>query len=354
MSYLKKLLCMVLCPVLIACAMGGCSLKGRDSSAIPSQPEVSGTVSQTGDRPYKIGLIQYGEQPSLNTIREAFMSRLEEWAYDEDKVQINYQNADGDEKKAEEICRKFIEDGTDMIVAVSDPAVKTAVEAVKGTEVKVLFASESDPKKDLGISDLQKPEGNVTGTANSSSVKAVIDLAFQADPGLKVLGLFYNPDEPVSKAQAEEAKKYCGEKGIETAETAVAKDSKAEDAVKAATELCKKAGAVFTPLDGAVSALAPELAKAFRQAQKPWYAGEETLVQNGALAAASIDYTELGYQTADMAVELMAGKAVSQVPVAVFDSFQVYINQTALDAVKTVFPEETLASANFLMDAAGQ
>ena len=49
------------------------------------------------------------------------MSRLEEWSYDASKVEIDYQNAQGDSAKLEEICQGFVEDGVDMIVAVSHP-----------------------------------------------------------------------------------------------------------------------------------------------------------------------------------------------------------------------------------------
>lgn len=354
MNYLKKILCCALCLTLMACAAGGCSLKGRNSSEISSQSVSSEPVSQALGRPYKVGLIQYAEQPSLDTVREAFMSRLEEWAYDETKVEIDYQNAGGDDAQAKSICKKFTEDKVDMIVAISDPAAKAAVSAAKGTETKVLFAAASDPEKDLEVKNLLVPEENVTGTKSRSSVKDVIDLALQASPGLKILGLLYNPDEPISKAQAGEAKAYCGEKGIEVAETAIAKDMKEEDVSKAVTSLCEKAGAVFTPMDGTVPDFAAAVSKAVRQAKKSWYAVETSLVQSGALAAVSADYTVLGYQTADLAVELMAGKPVSQVPVYTFDDFQTYINQAALDAVKTAFPEETLAAANFVTDTAAQ
>lgn len=350
MNFLKKILCGALCLALTACAMGGCSLKGGDSSGASSQPVSSGLVSQAPERPYKIGLIQYAEQPSLDTVREAFMSRLEEWAYDETMVEIDYQNAGGDAAKAETICKGFVDGGADMVVAISDPAAKAAVSAAKGTETKVLFAAASDPEKDLEVKNLLVPEGNVTGTKCGSSVKATIDLALRADPGLKVLGLLYDPDEPISKAQADEARAYCGEKGVEVAEAAVSKGMKEEDVSKAVTALCEKAGAVFTPMDGTAPDFAAVVSKAVRQAKKPWYAVEASLVQSGALAAVSADYTELGYETADLAVELMAGKPVSQAPVYVFDDFQTTINQAALDAVKTAFPEEILASANFVTD----
>ena len=40
---------------------------------------------------YQIGLVQYQEQTTLNALREAFMSRLEEWGCDETQVEIEYQ-----------------------------------------------------------------------------------------------------------------------------------------------------------------------------------------------------------------------------------------------------------------------
>ena len=64
------------------------------------------------------------------------MSRLEEWSYDASKVEIDYQNAQGDSAKLEEICQGFVEDGVDMIVAVSTPAAQAAVKAAQGTEVQ--------------------------------------------------------------------------------------------------------------------------------------------------------------------------------------------------------------------------
>lgn len=110
MKYFKKILCGALCLALTACTIGGCSPKGGSSSAVSSQPGSSEGVSQASGSPYKIGLIQYAEQPSLDTIREAFMSRLDEWACDETMVRIDYQNAKGDSGKAESICKKFLEE----------------------------------------------------------------------------------------------------------------------------------------------------------------------------------------------------------------------------------------------------
>ncbi len=299
--------------------------------------------SDAGEKIYTIGLLQFMEYPSFNTVRESFMGRLEEWNCDESLVKIDYQNAGGDEKKAEELCQKFVTDKVDLIVAISDPAVHAAVTAVKGSEIKVLAVS----AEELGAKNAQVLEGNVTGVQGKSTVSAVIDLALQGNPGLKTFGLLYDPQEPVSRAQAEEAKQYCTEKNLAVEEGVLSGSAKPEEAEKAVSALCEKVDAVFTPIGVGAGALSGTISKTMNQAKKPWYAGTDALVQGGALAAVSLDYGEMGRQAADLAVELVEGKPVSQCQAVSLTEYRTYINQTTLDAVKAVFPEEILESAYF-------
>ena len=63
-----------------------------------------------------------------------------------------------------------------------------------------------------------------------------------------------------------------------------------------------------------------------------------------------IDYTELGAKNADMAVELIEGKPVSEVPVFFFETYQTYLNQNTLDALGITFPEDILKTANVFTD----
>lgn len=338
---MKKIISIVLALSLAVCLLAGCS-NGEVSSVLPSSQN-SSEVSKTSDGPYKIGLIQYVEHPSLDTIRESFMSRLEEWGYDESKVQIDYQNAGGDTASVNTICQKFVGDKVDMIVAIATPAAQVAVSSTQNTEIKVLFAAVNNPE-DLGIKDPKKPEGNVTGTSDRIPVTSTVDLALQVDPGLKNFGLLYNSGEPNSAAAAAEAKKYCEEKGIAVVEGTVSNTSEIQ---QVATDLCTKADAVFTSTDNSIASSIAVVTEATRKAKVPWYVGADSMVQDGALAAIGIDYTELGNKNADMAVELIAGKPVSEVPVYFFETYQTYVNQTTLDAVGVKFPEEVLETANF-------
>lgn len=339
---MKKLLSIALALALTMCLFSGCTNEEVSSQVLSNLS--SGEQDSESGAPYKIGLIQYMEHASLDTIREAFMSRLEEWGYDESKVEIDYQNAGGEAANINTICQKFVGDKVDMIVAIATPAAQVAVSATQDTDIKVLFAAVNDPVADLGIKNPESPEGNVTGTSDRIPVTSTVDLAIQVDSELKTLGLLYNSGESNSVAAAQSAKAYCEENGIEVVEGTVSNSSEIQ---QVATDLCTKVDAIFTSTDNSIATSIAVVTEATRSAKVPWYVGADSMVQDGALAAIGIDYIELGNKNADMAAEIIAGKEISEIPVFFFEEYQTYVNQTTLEAVGVTLPDQVLESANF-------
>ena len=159
--------------------------------------------------------------------------------------------------------------------------------------------------------------------------------------------MLYNSGESNSVNAAAEAKKYCEEKGIEVVDGTVSNSSEIQ---QVATTLCGKVDAIFTTTDNSIATSIGVVVDATRTAKVPWYVGADSMVQDGALAAIGIDYTELGAKNADMAVELIEGKPVSEVPVFFFETYQTYLNQNTLDALGITFPEDILKTANVFTD----
>ena len=114
---MKRLCSALLCLALGCASLAGCST--QEPAPAPS-PSASPEVSQV-EETYEIGLVQYKEHTALNSLREAFMGRLEEWGCDESQVKIDYQNAGGDLAQAAEICSGFVQQEVDMIVAIATP-----------------------------------------------------------------------------------------------------------------------------------------------------------------------------------------------------------------------------------------
>ena len=326
----------LLLSLLLAVGAAGCASKETPEPTPSPSPE----VSQIEVEPYRIGLVQYKDQATLNSLREAYMGRLEEWGCGEDQVEIDYQNAQGDRDKAGEICQGFVEDGVDMIVAIATPAAQAAVEAASGTSVIVVYAGVTQ-ESDLGLegSDVQ-----ATGVVTPAPAQSLVDLARQADSEMTTLGLLYDPEEPGSQGGAEAVKEYASQQGLEIVEQTVSSSEAVEQAMK---DLCAQgADAVVTPADSTVAVSAEAAAKAAQEAQIPWYTGDAAMVQAGALASYSAPARELGAQAADQTVALMEGRATADLPAVTLNGDQLTVNQTTLESLPSLaIPEELLQGA---------
>ena len=340
---MKKFLCCILGVLVLLGMLGGCK---RQQEA-PQDTPPTGVEASEAAGPYRIGLVQCGEYGPLNAAREAVMSRLDEWGYDEARVELNYQNAGDDEKKASEICKGFARDKMDMIIAVGLPAAKAASDAVgSGGSIKVLFAGVNDPGSQLNIKNLSAPERGVTGVSDRVSGEQTVGLIQQMKPDVHSIGLLYSAADENAADAAKAVQDYCRKVGIDTQ---VATAMSTEGAQKAAEDLCAQTDVVFAPGDSVIAAAGAQVAQVCAQENKLWLAGSEALVQSGALACLSADYEELGNRTADMAVQVITGTQVSQLPVAFFDSWQVWINQSTLEKQKLELPEDLMNSAHYMV-----
>ncbi len=338
---MKKILCAWLALVLMASMLAGCSGKEEEESSVPEE------VSQTSPAPettegYTMGIVQYMEYAPLDEAREAFISRLDEWGFDDGQVKIDYQNAGGKAEKAQEICEQFVKDKKDVIVAISSPAAKAAIQSADKGETKVVFLAVSDPQTELGISNPASPEGNVTGVADLVAAQAALELARQVNPKLASAGLLYDPACPFGTAYVQAFKNACAQMEIAVVEGQAANGGEVKQRME---ELCPQVDAVFSPVDSTVAAAAQEAAKTAQEAGKPWYTSTQDTVQQGAMASIGIDYTEAGNKAADMAVQLAVGKDVSQLPVHSFTSGQISVNQASIAALEATVPEDVLGTA---------
>ena len=113
-----------------------------------------------------------------------------------------------------------------------------------------------------------------------------------------------------------------------------------------ATELCAQVDALYTPADSTIAPAAAQVAEAAKAAGVPWYTGDASMVQAGALASMGSTGREMGVAAADMAVQLIQGQELALVPVSTLESTDLSVNQTTLNALTGVtFPAEALQTA---------
>lgn len=273
-----------------------------------------------------VGLVQISEHPSLDTIRTSFIQGLEDQGFG--AVQVDYKNAGGDMSVLNTIVQGFVGDEVDVIVAIATPS---AVAAASATQtIPVIFSAATDPVAAKLLTDPAKPDGNVTGVSDAIPVDKIFTLSEQLTPDVKTYGFVYNLGEPNSVSVIENAKAYCDDKGIAYLEATVANTSEVQ---QAAQSLVGKIDAFFTPIDNVVAEAMPVYAKVAMDAGLPLYPGADSMVEDGGLATCGINYTFLGEETAAMAISVLTGTPVAELPVVTMENFRPIANKTTADAL---------------------
>ncbi|AHF06201.1 ABC transporter substrate-binding protein [Desulfitobacterium metallireducens] len=289
----------------------------------------------------KVGILQVVEHPSLNEIREAIVKELGDKGFkDGENITIDYQNAQGDQSNLKTMAQKFVNGKYDLIIAIATPSAQAVVSETK--EIPIVFSAVLDPIGAGVIQNFEKPGGNVTGTSNAVSAEKVMELASQITPGIKKIGTVYNPGESNAAWVINSLKEYTAKNNINLVEATVTNSSEVQ---QAANSLVGKVDAIFIPNDNTVATAMPVVSQIAIKAKLPVYVTADSLVRDGGLATNGINYTTLGQETADMAVEVLNGKKPGDISAKTMSKMNVYLNKDTANALGITFPEELLKQA---------
>lgn len=331
---------------LLAAILTGAAILLAGCQSKPPSAEPAKDTGSTGRSTYKVGIVQLIDNGAFADMREGFIQELNEKGYGEDKVTIDYKNAQGDATNLNSICQEMADSKVDLIAAIATPAAQAIVNME--TDIPVVFISVSNPVGAGIITDMEKPDKNATGTSNAIPVNEIFDLAEKLTPDCKTFGFLYNTGEVNSVTTVENAKEYLTSIGLSYEEAVVTNSSEVQ---QAAQSLVGSVDAIFVPNDSVIQSAMPLVSEVARNARIPVYASSATTVNSGAFATIAISDNEIGRLSADMAVKHFEGTPIDEIPAIVVPASSTVINQDAADALGITFHDEVKASAAFVHDA---
>lgn len=326
---MKKIISLLLVLGLLATLFAGCAPKseGNTSSSTTTSSSTSTSSGDASDKTFRIGLIQLTEHPSLDTICETIVAALPEEVKDS-KVEFDVQNAQGDSTNINSIIQKFVGAKVDMIVTIATTPAQAALSAT--STIPIVFAAVSNPMEAKLMTDMAKPDKNITGTSDRLPIDQIFSMMKDTVPQMKTVGLLYNAGEPNSLAAIEEAKAYCKDNNINFVEATA---TNAGEVQQAATSLVGKCDVVFTPTDNTVATAMVNVSKIMMDAKLPIFTGADSMVMDGGFATVGIDYTVLGKVTAEMAGKILSGTPISEIPSVEMTDFAKVINKKTAAAL---------------------
>lgn len=335
----------------LAFSLAGCnpaasSATSAAGSAAGSTTGSTGTA--TTGKTVKIGLVQLLENGAFADMREGFIARMAELGYVEGKnLEIDFKNAQGDMGALSSICQNMVDKKVDMIVTIATPPSQVALSTLQnqGSKIPLVFISVSDPIKAGLVTTFEKPDKNATGTSNFIPIDENFKLADKLTPGIKTYGFIYTNGEVNAVSTIEAAKTYCDANGLSYVEKIVTNSSEIQQAAAALATQCD---AFFIPNDSVVQSAMPQVAEAAMAAKIPVYGSSAVMVASGAFATISVGDPETGAASADQAVKILEGAAVSDVPAIVVKDFVTVINEDTAAKIGVTLPEDVLKNAVLL------
>ena len=267
------------------------------------------------------------EHPALDAVRDGIQDALKKAGYESGKnLKWQYQSAQGNTGTAAQIARKFIGDKPDAIVAIATPSAQAAVAATK--TVPVVFSAVTDPVVAKLVSNWEPSKTNVTGISDMLALEKQIALIQQVVPGVKRVGMVYNPGEANSVVVVKQLQKLLPEHGMTLVEAAA---PRTVDVSSAARSLIGKVDVIYTSTDNNVVSAYEALVKVGQEAKIPLVASDTDSVKRGAIAALGINYRDLGEQTGRMVVRILQGEKPGDIAVESSDKLELYVNPSAAE-----------------------
>ncbi|UWN97151.1 ABC transporter substrate-binding protein [[Bacteroides] pectinophilus] len=305
-----------------------------------------GSSSEKSSGKIKVGVIQLIENGAFNDMKDGFIEELRAKGYTEDKCDIVVKSAQGDTATLNTICQEMVDSRMDLVATIATPATQAMVNM--DSDIPVVFISVSAPVAAGVTSNMEKPDKNATGTSNAIPVSDIFNLSDSLTPGNKTYGLIYNTGEVNSVNTVKDAKSYLDGKGLKYVEAVVTNSSEIQ---QAAESLVGSVDAIFVPNDSVVQSGMAQITEITRKNKIPVYACSATTVQSGAFATVAMNDKQIGSQSADMAVEILGGRKVADVPSVVVPASGTVINQNTMEALGVTIPDSVKSTAQLITDA---
>jgi putative ABC transport system substrate-binding protein len=264
---------------------------------------------------FTVGILQPITHDALGAANKGFQDELTRLMTEAGKtVKFEDQNAQGNEETMTTIVSTFVSKGVDLMLTIGTGATQVAAGLDKNTPI--LFTAVTDPVGAGLVSSngADRKANNVSGTSDMNPVALQMQLC--KDLGMTKVALLYTASEDNSRIQIDMAKAECTNIGLSFEVKTI---SDANDIMSVMNDIAadKSIDGIYIPTDNTLASNAATIHATNKANGKlPIVCGEESMNNLCGVATYSIDYYELGKQTAKMAFDILMGnKQVGAMPV---------------------------------------
>ena len=290
----------------------------------------------------KIGVVQIVQHPALDESNRGFVDALAARGL-KDKIEIDQQNAQGDQSNLRSIANRFVSGNYNLICAISTPAAQAMANATN--QIPIICTAIADYENAKLMKSEKMPD--VTGTHDRGPLEKQVSLIREIIPNVKRIGIIYNSSEINSVVQAKRLKEVCVPLGIDVAELTVNSVNDVQQVAEGF--LGGNVEAIFIPTDNIIASSIPTLMSVANKEKIPVFGAEVGHVKSGVLASESISFYDIGKRAGQMAADILEGKKqIRDFPVEGAANSKLYINKAEMENLGIQIPKSVLDRAELL------
>ncbi|UPY38847.1 ABC transporter substrate-binding protein [Sediminicoccus sp. KRV36] len=248
----------------------------------------------------------------------------------------------------------LVRSGVDIIVTTGSRVVPVVQRATAA--IPIIFVGTSDPVGQGFVASMTRPGGNTTGFAQlelrdgtSPMVGKQAELLRELLPGLRRLGLMFNPQNPAVTFHARSFAEISEKLGVAAALIPVAGPAEIEQACAAFAGL-PMPGAMVLPSDLTLLGQRDAVVAAMARHRLPAIYADESFVQMGGLASYAADRLALFRRAAGYVDRILRGDRAGELPVQMPTAYALWLHLATARQLGIEVPASLLARADEVME----
>jgi putative ABC transport system substrate-binding protein len=262
-------------------------------------------------------------------------------------IVLEYRFAKGQPKLAVTQAAEFVRRGVDVIVTVGRPPTRAAAKATGKIPIVVAFAS--DLAESEFVTNMARPEGNVTGMTVLTSELAAkrLQLLTEAVPGVSRVALLLSPTKSSISAAAH-SRLAAASLGLTVHDVRVREP---DDFAGAFTTMEERRVEAVVMLAGRVISLhRRQLVNLANERKLPTVCWRLGVARAGCMLSYGADRGDMVGRAADYVVKILRGARPADLPVQRPAKFDLAINQKTAKALSVTIPPSILLRADEVIE----
>jgi putative ABC transport system substrate-binding protein len=268
---------------------------------------------QASADPKTVAITSFGEHPALQEVIDGLKASMTQRGFkDGSDVTYTFNHVNWERNVIPQMLTKVAASKPSVIVTITTPVAQTAVRAISDPSIPIVFAAIQDPVTAGIIPAWGKPTDRITGASNLADMDGTLKFIRQVLPGLKRLGVPYNPGDDADNALRERLVAAAPKYGIELVLVGV---DNINDLPQRIQSFDGRADAIFVIPSNLFQPATSQIAAIAHRIGLPAFNGLSAPVQkHEMLGTYSVDFYRIGIATAAIVEKLFTGTKVADIP----------------------------------------